>query len=264
MKTLLAVGACYLDTILNVDHYPTEDSKLRASSILRRRGGNCPNTLEVLQQLLDATPHILPISSLALCAVLPSSSSPAYQEIKSSFAGSTSLRHCICREDCTEPASSYIIRSKAVDSRTIINYNGLREMTVEEFVGVVDRLGKGIGWCHFEGNGYHNPEECFRGQAAMASNASLSLCTWGESGVTAGELPSQKVTACPAFKVEGHKAVDTVGAGDTFIAGMLFGLTCYADDWTLNRKLLFANELAGRKVVQEGFRGLGSLIQHSL
>ncbi|KAL8691625.1 MAG: hypothetical protein Q9224_004135 [Gallowayella concinna] len=98
----------------------------------------------------------------------------------------------------------------------------------------------------------------------MTSHASLLLCTWGESGVTALELPSQKVTACPAFKVEDHKAVDTVGAGDTFIAGMLFGLTCYADDWTLNRKLLFANELAGRKVVQEGFRGLGSLIQHSL
>ncbi|KAI4234839.1 MAG: hypothetical protein L6R40_006628 [Gallowayella cf. fulva] len=310
MKTLLAVGACYLDTILNVDHYPAEDSKLRASSIIRRRGGNCPNTLEVLQQLLDSNPQVSPIS-LALCAVLPSSTSPGYQEIKSSFAEATDLTHCICREDNTEPASSYIIRSKAVDSRTIVNYNGLREMTVEEFASVVDGLGKGLGWCHFEGripdvtlsciqhlrqhhpavkvsveiekpdreglqdlaaladvvfyskswsqgNGYQTPEDCLRGQATLTSNASLLLCTWGESGVTALELPSQTITACPAFKEEGHAAVDTVGAGDTFIAGMLFGLTCHLDDWHLSRKLGFANEVAGRKVVQEGLSGIPS------
>ena len=55
----------------------------------------------------------------------------------------------------------------------------------------------------------------------------------------------------------------TVGAGDTFIAGMLFGLTCHADDWPLDRKLEFANELAGRKVVQEGFAGLGRATQYS-
>ena len=55
--------------------------------------------------------------------------------------------------------------------------------------------------------------------------------------------------------------ISTVGAGDTFIAGMLFALTCLDDDWTLERKLKFANELAGRKVVQEGLQGLGSLMQ---
>lgn len=55
----------------------------------------------------------------------------------------------------------------------------------------------------------------------------------------------------------------TVGAGDTFIAGMLFGLICRGD-WDLDRKLRFGNELAGRKVVQEGLRGLGSLMQHAL
>ena len=57
--------------------------------------------------------------------------------------------------------------------------------------------------------------------------------------------------------------ISTVGAGDTFIAGMLFALISFVDDWTLERKIKFANELAGRKVVQEGFRGLGSLMQGS-
>lgn len=56
----------------------------------------------------------------------------------------------------------------------------------------------------------------------------------------------------------------TVGAGDTFVAGMLYGLTCHADDWTLARKLGFATELAGRKVVREGFVGLGRSMQRGL
>jgi len=55
----------------------------------------------------------------------------------------------------------------------------------------------------------------------------------------------------------------TIGAGDTFIAGMLYGLTCHADDWNLDYKLAFANELAGRKVVREGFSGLGRVMLHA-
>lgn len=53
----------------------------------------------------------------------------------------------------------------------------------------------------------------------------------------------------------------TVGAGDTFIAGMLFGLTCHSD-WDLDQTLRFANELAGRKVVREGLGGLGNLVKY--
>jgi ketohexokinase len=49
--------------------------------------------------------------------------------------------------------------------------------------------------------------------------------------------------------------VETIGAGDTFIAGMLYMLTC-ASDRNLLQQLSFANELAGRKVTQEGFKDL--------
>lgn len=71
-------------------------------------------------------------------------------EIRSSFEPSTDLTHCICREDVREPASSYIVRSRQADSRTIINYNGLPEMTAEEFASVTTKLGEKLGWCHFE------------------------------------------------------------------------------------------------------------------
>lgn len=51
---------------------------------------------------------------------------------------------------------------------------------------------------------------------------------------------------------------------DTFMAGILYSLACHGHDWDLHRKLTFANELAGRKVVQEGFSGLGNQMQHAL
>jgi ketohexokinase len=50
--------------------------------------------------------------------------------------------------------------------------------------------------------------------------------------------------------------VSPIGAGDTFIAGMLYALNCKGKDWNLSKKLAFANRVAGLKVSQEGFTGL--------
>lgn len=49
-----------------------------------------------------------------------------------------------------------------------------------------------------------------------------------------------------------------MGAGDTFIAGMLYGLVCHADDWSVGQKVSFAVRLATLKVQREGFDGLGA------
>ena len=50
-----------------------------------------------------------------------------------------------------------------------------------------------------------------------------------------------------------------MGAGDTFIAGMLFGLLCH-HDWDTERKIEFAVQLATRKVQQDGFDGVGAVM----
>ncbi|KAL1847662.1 hypothetical protein VTK73DRAFT_10302 [Phialemonium thermophilum] len=48
----------------------------------------------------------------------------------------------------------------------------------------------------------------------------------------------------------------TIGAGDTFVAGILFGVACHRRDWDLEQKLRFAVDLATRKVQIDGFAGL--------
>lgn len=48
----------------------------------------------------------------------------------------------------------------------------------------------------------------------------------------------------------------TIGAGDTFIAGMLYSLIWRDNEWDIERKLGFANRVAGMKVAQDGFGDL--------
>ncbi|KAK3378459.1 Ribokinase-like protein [Podospora didyma] len=333
-KNLILIGACYLDTILTVPHFPAEDSKLRATAVQVRRGGNCPNTLEVLQQLLYSdsrqqqqqhgprttkiTPHLV--------SCLPQAQAAATRTIVSSFGGQhqppgqdegkenmIDFSHCLFREGHDEAASSYIIRSAETGSRTIVNFNDLPEMTFGEFQMIADKFATTESgadcWWHFEGRipettlqcirylrqviagstisvevekpgrqglvelatesdvvfysqswatarGYTSAEECLKGEAP-STRASLMLGTWGAEGASALWLPSGEYMHCPA-NPSGKEllVVDTLGAGDTFIAGMLYGLICHADDWSQKAKLTFAVELATEKVQREGFAGL--------
>jgi ketohexokinase len=137
-------------SLYRTPHYPSEDSKLRAQSITRRRGGNCPNSAEVLSQI--ATPNLgrnLPYRRPLLIATVPDVSSLDYKFIRKSFLD-VNLEHCIVRRGKDEAPKSFIIRSKSTDSRTIVNYNELDEMTVEEFTEIFERICKNVSWWHFE------------------------------------------------------------------------------------------------------------------
>ncbi|KAH8733396.1 hypothetical protein BGZ61DRAFT_444456 [Ilyonectria robusta] len=150
MKHLILVGACYLDTILSVPFFPTEDSKLRATTLNIRRGGNCPNSIQVLEQLLTEQDAVQPY----LVSCLPNASSPASRRIAASFGPSSKLdlRHCIYHEAKSEAASSYIIRSLETGSRTLVNYNDLPEMTMEQFETITRSFSPDQEtWWHFEG-----------------------------------------------------------------------------------------------------------------
>lgn len=149
MKHLILVGACYLDTILSVPFFPTEDSKLRATTLNIRRGGNCPNSIQVLEQLFTEQDAVQPY----LVSCLPNASSPASRRIAASFGPSSKLdlRHCIYHEAKSEAASSYIIRSLETGSRTLVNYNDLPEMTMEQFETITRRFSPDQEtWWHFE------------------------------------------------------------------------------------------------------------------
>jgi ketohexokinase len=104
----------------------------------------------VLQQLGEDEDS----AHLIFLGTLPSRTSPATKLITDSLPG-IDLRHCIYREESQEASSSYIIKSEAADSRTIVNYNELKEMSVDEFVEAAKRIANGVAtgaqfWFHFE------------------------------------------------------------------------------------------------------------------
>ena len=330
-KYLVAVGAVYIDTILTVPHYPAEDEKLRATQIVRRRGGNCPNMLEVIGQLTivsnqsrNRAPGFAEWNEgggteLALVAVLPNKRSPIRKDIFKSMIG-VDTDFAIFRHEFYEAANSFIIKSMESCSRTIVSYNQLPEMTFEEFKKSFHSLSRKYvyeygydhqsGWYHFEGRipdvtlkcieflktyprikisvelekprrtglqelakkadvvfysmtwaksqRYSSAEECLREQAVILPNVSYLFCTWGEEGAAALDIPNNKCLVFPSFRPFGTVAVDPIGAGDTFIAGILYSFLKFDDEWDLARKLSFAIELAGRKVAREGFDQLGT------
>lgn len=108
-----------------------------------RRGGNGPNTLEVLQQLLRREEERGRAITPYLITCLPSAESPAANRILQSFGPDAlvNLTRCIYRPG-ENPASSYIIRSEATGTRTLVNYSDLADMTVDEFIEAVSDIGE--------------------------------------------------------------------------------------------------------------------------
>lgn len=148
-----------------------------------RRGGNCPNTAEVLQQLLQAhvattlpgpnrptdqcssaeQNHQMPMQ-LHLLSSLPDKESPSTVKITESLQRAevpVNLDHCLFRAGHWEAASSYIIRAEDTGSRTIVNFTDLPEMTEHEFTHVADSFARGEKdtWWHFEVR--RNPQSQF-------------------------------------------------------------------------------------------------------
>lgn len=148
----------------SVPFFPAEDSKLRASTLAIRRGGNCPNSLEVLQQLIedhDETKDGDGTLKPYLVSCLPAKDSSSTKRIIDSFSSDSPQDHqrrrrvdvsyCIYRESHTEAASSYIIRSEQTGSRTLVNYNNLPEMSLREFERVMSAFDPSQEtWWHFE------------------------------------------------------------------------------------------------------------------
>ncbi|KAF9271934.1 hypothetical protein BGZ88_005418, partial [Linnemannia elongata] len=78
------------------------------------------------------------------------------------------------------------------------------------------------------------------------------FCCWGAQGAVGLHLESRTRFSSSAGVIP--MVVDTVGAGDTFIAGMILALGVRGYD--IGRSLRFACELASLKCSQYGFKGL--------
>ncbi|TPX31849.1 hypothetical protein SmJEL517_g04937 [Synchytrium microbalum] len=325
--TLFIVGAAYQDVILHTDKYPQEDSKYRASAVTRRRGGNGGNTLCVLNQYRRVKSKTGVDVDLGLEFIGVFAGDRANAEKTNSVVMDLtkrvgiSLSQSIFRGNQYETPTAWIISTP--DSRTVINYNEVPEMTASEFI---ERLGPVLdarsavggykGWFHFEGRNVVEVEamvqwleKTYRGSKTLTLTISIEFekpdrgglerllpladvaffsriyaestgfanaptgfldnvrrqckpsailyVMWGSKGAY-GLVNDYKTVPrtfhAPALPIT--KPVDTIGAGDTFIAGVIIGLAC--KDATPEEAAVLASALAGTKCAQTGFDGLST------
>lgn len=99
--------------------------------------------------------------------------------------------------------------------------------------------------------GYNSPEETVNGISTQTKFTSTVICPWGEHGAVARGCGTMVMCSSPAYPPE--KVVDTLGAGDTFNAGVVF---CLSRGWPVKDAIQFGCELAGKKCGLVGFDGL--------
>ncbi|KAI8579028.1 hypothetical protein K450DRAFT_243519 [Umbelopsis ramanniana AG] len=99
-----------------------------------------------------------------------------------------------------------------------------------------------------EKRGFSDAPSFLKAYSTRCRPKSILFCTWGAQGATCLQRATNQILSAPALNID--QVVDTVGAGDTFTAGVIYGLS---HGFNVLDVLTFSCELAGRKVAQTGF-----------
>ena len=285
MKKILAVGIATLDIVNTVESYPKENDEVRATSQRLCRGGNAANTLVVLRQLgnqcdwlgvLADDPSSQHISqdfthygvNYQLANIHPDGKTPTSYVTLNRENGSRTIVHY---RDLPEydfasfnkiDLSSYDwihFEGRHVDDtiRMILHANACCPDTpisveIEKHRPGIEKLFPLPNYLIFshdyaEKKGVEQAEELLMEIKQTAPNAHI-VCTWGKTGAYALNVDG---TLHHSIGFPPEKVIDTLGAGDTFNAGLIHAL---ANQHDLGSAIIDACKLAGQKCATEGLQ----------
>lgn len=98
--------------------------------------------------------------------------------------------------------------------------------------------------------GLQDIDEVMTKLAPKASPNCTVICPWGESGAKAIDNRTNKIVSSPIYSPK-TGVIDTLGAGDTFVASTLFALQVLKLD--LQHSIQFGCKVAGAKCGFEGY-----------
>lgn len=286
MAKVLGIGNATLDVIHVVDRYPEENEEMRCRERYSRRGGNTANTLVVLSQLglvcswagvvVDNGDGAIILDDLhrhgidtSRCRRLDAGSVPVSCVLLSTVSGSRTIIHY---RDLPEYAYADF-ESVGLQPFDWLHFEGrnvveTRRMLERAHATVsipcsieIEKPRDGIEallpyarvlLCSREygvAMGFPEPKAFLRSFRKRCPQADI-FCSWGTEGAAAisnsGRI-FQHAAVIPA------RVVDTLGAGDTFNAGVISG---YLEGLDIRATLARACRLAGDKCAQYGFDGL--------
>lgn len=284
MAQILLTGIATLDIINHVEAYPNEDDEVRALDQEVRRGGNAANTASILQQLGH---HCSLACTLAddlsgqfihddICRrgiryepalIIADATSPTSYITLNRQTGSRTIVHYRKLDELSAQQFQLIelqnfdwlhFEGRNIDDVEIMmqqagKHPGVISLEVEKPRPQIERLFDYASVIMFsrpfaESQGYSDAQT-FLLDLAQSYPHTLMSCTWGDQGAWA--VHNQQLFHSPA--VEPEQVRDTIGAGDTFNAGLIHSLL---DQQSLSQALTQACTLAGQKCGQLGFENL--------
>ncbi|XP_062302413.1 ketohexokinase isoform X6 [Osmerus eperlanus] len=263
-KKILCVGLVCLDIINVLDKYPEEDTDSRCLSQRWQRGGNASNSCTVLA-LLGAP-----------CAFLGSlAPGPVAENVTT---GSRTILHMnrnlpdvtatdFSKVDLTQYSWIHwegrnaeeqvkMIQQVALFNRSLPQQQRITisveiEKTMEPLYqlfpyGDIVFISKDVAM-HF---GFHSAASALQELYHRVKKGAVLICAWAEKGADALG-PDGVVVHSDAFSPE--VLVDTLGAGDTFNASVIY---CLSHGGSLQEALMFGCQVAGRKCGVHGYDGI--------
>lgn len=281
MARILGVGIATLDIINTVDGYPAEDSEVRATHQRICRGGNVTNTLVVLSQLghhcawagvladePDARPILDDLARYGIdtqaCRHVPHGKVPTSYILLNQRTGSRSIVHYrdlpeyrfadFCNIDLSGFDWLHFEGRNVGDTCRMLHHAhnhvpGIpRSIEIEKSRPGIEQLFQHaelllLSRHYAQSMGFTQPHEFLQHVRRHAPQADL-ICAWGDAGAY-GLTRAGDVLHSPAYPPP--TLIDTLGAGDTFNAGIIHARVSGLNGTGLTGALRFGCEIAGKK-----------------
>ncbi|XP_028653051.2 ketohexokinase isoform X7 [Erpetoichthys calabaricus] len=249
-KKIMCIGLVCLDIISVVDKYPEEDTDTRCLSQRWQRGGNASNSCTVLS-LLGARCAFM--GSLAAGQVANNLPDVTAENFKAVDFSDYKWIHFEARNSDEQVKMIKRIEqyNDLVAAGQKISVSVEIEKTRDDLYqlfsyGDVVFVSKDVA----QKFGFNSASEALKGLYSKVKKGAILICAWAEKGAD-GLCSDNKIVHSDAFPPE--KIVDTLGAGDTFNASVIFALS---NGKSLQEALTFGCKTAGKKCGLHGYDGI--------